>query len=260
VPPQTLLLHSYMLLAPLLRPELTSVRPAPPVMLSGGSDLAVALFDAQVGAEALVANQLQHLTPLSALVLYGAGLLTAFSPCCLSMLPLTTAVIAGLEDSGGADASSAAQRLRLPAAFALGLASALAAAGVAAALTGRLYGQSSGAAAGVLPALVAVLAASMGLNLLQARPPSAHQPGFARRPTPEPAATTDSAPAPAPTRCCHSSSRRSFHERTGLTCLRWARRLPSVPLLRWPPRRALPPCERRASHTRDARGWPARAP
>ena len=151
----------------LIRPVGAARRCVP--VLSGG-DLAVALFDAQVGAEAVVANQLQHLTPLSALVLFGAGLLSAFSPCGLSMLPLTTAVIAGLEQDADGDLGMWV-RLRLPAAFALGLASSLAAAGVAAALTGRLYGQSSGAAAGALPALVAVLAVSMGLNLLQAHAP-----------------------------------------------------------------------------------------
>ena len=124
-------------------------------------DVGLALFEAQVASEAVVANQLQTgLTPLSGLVLYGAGLLTAVSPCCLSMLPLTTAVIAGLEQE-----SDGLWQLRLPVAFALGLASSLALAGVAAALTGRLYGQSLGILADALPA---VLAVTMGFNLLQA--------------------------------------------------------------------------------------------
>jgi len=126
-------------------------------------DVGLALFEAQVASEAVVANQLTtQLTPLSGLVLYGAGLLTAVSPCCLSMLPLTTAVIAGLEQE-----SDGLLKLRLPVAFALGLASSLAVAGVVAALTGRLYGQSPGILAEALPA---VLAVSMGLNLLQVLP------------------------------------------------------------------------------------------
>ena len=133
-------------------------------------DVGLALFEAQVATEAVVANQLTtQLTPLSGLVLYGAGLLTAVSPCCLSMLPLTTAVIAGLEQE-----SDGLLKLRLPVAFALGLASSLAVAGVVAALTGRLYGQSPGILAEALPA---VLAVSMGLNLLQAhQAPTLHLP------------------------------------------------------------------------------------
>ena len=145
---------------------LAAVRPRAPVPhVRAGStvmfDVGLALFEAQVATEAVVATQLTtQLTPLSGLVLYGAGLLTAVSPCCLSMLPLTTAVIAGLEQE-----SDGLLKLRLPVAFALGLASSLAVAGVVAALTGRLYGQSPGILAEALPA---VLAVSMGLNLLQA--------------------------------------------------------------------------------------------
>ena len=138
-------------------------------------DPGLALFEAQVATEALVANQLAtQLTPLSGLVLYGAGLLTAVSPCCLSMLPLTTAVIAGLEQE-----NDGLLKLRLPVAFALGLASSLALAGVVAALTGRLYGQSPGILAEALPAVIAV---SMGLNLLQARPEPAQHPASPRAP------------------------------------------------------------------------------
>lgn len=147
-------------------PRPLAVRHHAPVLF----DVGLALFEAQVATEAVVANQLTtQLTPLSGLVLYGAGLLTAVSPCCLSMLPLTTAVIAGLEQE-----SDGLLKLRLPVAFALGLASSLAVAGVVAALTGRLYGQSPGILAEALPA---VLAVSMGLNLLQAhQAPTQHLP------------------------------------------------------------------------------------
>ena len=146
---------------------LAAVRHRAPVLF----DVGLALFEAQVATEAVVANQLTtQLTPLSGLVLYGAGLLTAVSPCCLSMLPLTTAVIAGLEQE-----SDGLLKLRLPVAFALGLASSLAVAGVVAALTGRLYGQSPGILAEALPAVIAV---GMGLNLLQAHrePTTQHLP------------------------------------------------------------------------------------
>ena len=190
-------------------------------------DPGLALFEAQVATEALVANQLAtQLTPLSGLVLYGAGLLTAVSPCCLSMLPLTTAVIAGLEQE-----NDGLLKLRLPVAFALGLASSLALAGVVAALTGRLYGQSPGILAEALPAVIAV---SMGLNLLQARPEP--PPRLERRP---PSRHPPSHPLPPPRRrCSPSPSRRSSLGPTGSTCLRWARPSLSAPPPRSPPHHA----------------------
>lgn len=193
-------------------------------------DPGLALFEAQVATEALVANQLGgQLTPLSGLVLYGAGLLTAVSPCCLSMLPLTTAVIAGLEQE-----SDGLLKLRLPVAFALGLASSLALAGVVAALTGRLYGQSPGILAEALPAVIAV---SMGLNLLQARPEPTQHPASPR--APPSSRHPPSHPLPAPRRrCSPSPSRRSSLGPTGSTCLRWARPSPSAPPPRSPPHHA----------------------
>ena len=86
--------------------------------------MGVALYEAQLSAEVLVKSNLAALTPLSALVLYGAGLLTSLTPCCLSMLPLTFAYIGGIadEEQGGTARSSL-----LPAvAFSSGLAVAFA--------------------------------------------------------------------------------------------------------------------------------------
>ena len=56
---------------------------AAPLMI----DPSVAFYELQLTAESLVANQLQAITPLSILTLYGAGLLTSLTPCCLSQLP-----------------------------------------------------------------------------------------------------------------------------------------------------------------------------
>lgn len=134
-------------------------------------DLSLALYEANVAAEGLVASQLQQLTPVSAAVLYGAGLLTSLSPCCLSMLPLTFAYIGGLEAEADAAGDAAPRSALLPAAtFSAGLAFAFAALGTAAATLGMVYGESSDGALLVLRAAVSLLAVGMGLNLLQVLP------------------------------------------------------------------------------------------
>ncbi|CAN0113816.1 unnamed protein product [Heterosigma akashiwo] len=51
--------------------------------------LDILLFDIENWASQLVNTELTHITPLSLGVLYLGGLLTSFSPCALSMLPLT---------------------------------------------------------------------------------------------------------------------------------------------------------------------------
>lgn len=140
-------------------------------------DASLALYEAQLSAGTLVESQLQALTPVSAFVLYAAGLLTSLSPCCLSMLPLTFAYIGGLEaEGGGSDGDggtggAAGRATLLPAVtFSLGLAFAFAALGTAAATLGMVYGQSGDGALVVLRAGVSLIAVGMGLNLLQVLP------------------------------------------------------------------------------------------
>jgi cytochrome c-type biogenesis protein len=111
-------------------------------------------------ADTLVAAQLTHLTPVSAAVIFSAGLLTSLTPCMLSMLPITIGYIGGYETKTRLQA--AAQSVW----FSLGLATTLALLGIVAAGVGKVYGQ-----IGIgLPIIVSVIAILMGLNLLNALP------------------------------------------------------------------------------------------
>ena len=101
------------------------------------------LFDAQLAAEAAVSQELTSLSPVSSLVLYGAGLLTSLTPCCLSMLPLTMSYIGSGSYEGafeaqedGAQSSSFGAAL----AFSTGLACSFSALGVAASSAGAMFG------------------------------------------------------------------------------------------------------------------------
>lgn len=133
-------------------------------------DLGVAIYEAQLSADALVTQNLAALTPTSVLVLYGAGLLTSLTPCCLSMLPLTFAYIGGLEEEGG-EQSGKSRASFLPAlAFSTGLAVAFALLGVSAATFGSLFGSAGDGPLLVLRAAVSLFAIGLGLNLLKLLP------------------------------------------------------------------------------------------
>ncbi len=122
--------------------------------------------------------ELQQLTPISAFVLYAAGLLTSLTPCCLSMLPLTFAYIGGLQSDGaepsnpggggdGAPAAASGPSFLPALSFTAGLACAFAALGVGASTLGYVYGESSGdGSLAVLRVAASAVAAGMGLNLL----------------------------------------------------------------------------------------------
>ena len=145
-------------------PEAAALARHPPIR---AFDMGVALYEAQLSADVLVSQNLASLTPLSALVLYGAGLLTSLTPCCLSMLPLTFAYIGG--SVGDADERSASSMV--PAvAFSGGLAVAFAALGTAAATFGSIFGSSGDGILLVLRTTVSLLAMCLGLNLLQLLP------------------------------------------------------------------------------------------
>ncbi len=117
------------------------------------------LYQGSQWANGLVASQLNHLTPLSVAIVFGAGLLTSLTPCTLSMLPITIGYIASSEQSR---AQSALQSLW----FALGLATTLAGMGIFAASLGKVYGQIGMG----LPIFVSGVAILMGLNLLELLP------------------------------------------------------------------------------------------
>ena len=170
------------MLLPLLIRTSPSLRCASP-SLSLGGDLGVALYDAQVAAqvavEAAVSDELTSLSPVSALVLYGAGLLTSLTPCCLSMLPLTMSYIgSGSFDEGGgggsqssSSSSSSSSSFGASLAFAGGLACSLSALGVAAASAGAMLGSGTESASfAALRLLVSLLTCVLGLNLLKVLP------------------------------------------------------------------------------------------
>ncbi len=115
------------------------------------------LYHLEQLANQLVSLQLNHLSLLSIAVIFLAGLLTSFTPCMLSMLPITIAYIGGYESQGKL------QGIIQSAWFSLGLATTLAGLGILAASLGKIYGQ-----IGIgLPIFVSIVAILMGLNLLE---------------------------------------------------------------------------------------------
>mmetsp|Transcript_70783 Transcript_70783/g.117581 ORF Transcript_70783/g.117581 Transcript_70783/m.117581 type:complete len:267 (+) Transcript_70783:1-801(+) len=146
-----------------------SQAPRAPILKSGMNaplmsfDVGVALFEAQIAAESAVTLNMQQLNPTSAVVLFGAGLVTSLSPCALSMVPLAMGLV------GGLPSTSQTNKLIPPTFFVLGLACALSALGASAATLGMMYGQ-LGVASSVLPLIVSLLTLCMGLNLLKVLP------------------------------------------------------------------------------------------
>lgn len=118
------------------------------------------LYELEQFANALVSQQLAHLSFVSVGIIFASGLLTSLTPCMLSMLPITIGYI------GGYEAKSRLQAAAQSTWFALGLATTLAAMGIIAAFVGKVYGQ-----IGIgLPIIVSIIAILMGLNLLEALP------------------------------------------------------------------------------------------
>jgi hypothetical protein len=61
----------------------------------------VFLYDSQLTVASILENQLSTPSPGTIVLLYGTGLLSAFSPCEISLLPLTLAYLGGtIEDEG----------------------------------------------------------------------------------------------------------------------------------------------------------------
>eukprot|EP00586_Coscinodiscus_wailesii_P022896 CAMPEP_0172499962 /NCGR_PEP_ID=MMETSP1066-20121228/132953_1 /TAXON_ID=671091 /ORGANISM="Coscinodiscus wailesii, Strain CCMP2513" /LENGTH=380 /DNA_ID=CAMNT_0013273979 /DNA_START=233 /DNA_END=1375 /DNA_ORIENTATION=- len=103
-------------------------------------------------------------TPLSLLALYGAGLLTSFSPCTFGMLPLTISYI-----SAAAGERSDKTAFLPTVAFAAGLASVFCGLGLSVSYLGGVFGQTSSESVigSILLALVSSgVCITMGLQLL----------------------------------------------------------------------------------------------
>ena len=136
-----------------------------PLRFSG--DIGVDLYDAQLTVSQFVESQLATASPTSIAFLYGAGLLTAFSPCSISLLPLTVTYLGGSEAKAGDAASGEVNNevVTRSVLYAAGLASTLTAFGLSAAMLGNVFG-SSGAIGDASALLSSVLFLVMGMYLL----------------------------------------------------------------------------------------------
>lgn len=129
------------------------------------------LYHLEQWATQLVQFQLQHLSPLSLLVVGLAGMLTSLSPCMLSMLPITIGYIGGYTSNSNSNSNAATDGIRWQAwiqslGFAAGVAFTLTLLGLGAALLGRVYGQTGS----FWPYVMGGIAILMGLNLLEVIP------------------------------------------------------------------------------------------
>ncbi len=125
------------------------------------------LYQFEQGLTGLVTTQLVQLTPLSVAVVFLAGLLTSFSPCTLSMLPITVGYLAG-----GKENRTTQESLILAGNFILGLALTLTVLGLIAGLIGTIYGQLPfGSVVFVIMGLIAVFMGLVQLELITFRWP-----------------------------------------------------------------------------------------
>ncbi|MFM7648192.1 MAG: cytochrome c biogenesis CcdA family protein [Cyanobium sp.] len=133
------------------------------------SGFAPLLADWARSSEQLLQASLAHPGPLTLALVFGGGLLTSLGPCSLSLLPVTLAYLAGFSTDSATAASATsppAASARLPwqrsLSFTAGIVLSLVVLGLASGLLGRLYGSLPRQ----IPLLVAVVAVTMGLNLL----------------------------------------------------------------------------------------------
>jgi cytochrome c-type biogenesis protein len=135
-----------------------------PTVLNAAVNWDELLYSAQAAGSDLASLSLQDPSNLltSMPIMYGAGLLTSFSPCVWGLLPLTMSYIS--QAAGEREDRQAA----LPTlAFAAGLAAVFCSLGVAVATLGGVFGGTSGTTGGViLPLMSNGICLAMGLQLL----------------------------------------------------------------------------------------------
>ena len=124
--------------------------------------LAPLLADWARSSEHLLQASLAHPGPLSLGLVFSGGLLTSLGPCSLSLLPVTLAYLAGFSQEAQISDRPLSPPWQRSVSFAAGIVLSLVLLGLASGLLGRLYGSLPRQ----IPLLVAVVAVTMGLNLL----------------------------------------------------------------------------------------------
>lgn len=126
--------------------------------------ISVTLYDCQLWFSHLVETEFTTISPVSLLLLFIAGLLTSFSPCAMSLIPIT---LAYLSDPNELNKANRTKRAVL---YAVGLATTLSSFGLAAAFLGQMYGAAASGGVTVLqdvPSIISsILSLVMGLSLL----------------------------------------------------------------------------------------------
>lgn len=126
------------------------------------SGLTQLLADWARSSEQLLQASLAHPGPLTLGLVFVGGLLTSLGPCSLSLLPVTLAYLAGFSPDRQPGDPSVSLPWQRSVSFAGGIVLSLVLLGLASGLLGRLYGSLPRQ----IPLLVAMVAVTMGLNLL----------------------------------------------------------------------------------------------
>ena len=135
--------------------------------IAGLDDISVQMYNMQLGFSGLIERELTSLSPLSLALLYGAGLLTALSPCSVSLLPLTLAYLGSGGDEAAENELGAIEK---SAYYAAGFSAALSMLALVAVLGGQLFGfafSSTGVPPDATSIFTALLTATMGLSVLE---------------------------------------------------------------------------------------------
>lgn len=132
-------------------------------------DLDVALYDLQLSiSNVLNPEQLSSLNGATLMLLYGAGLFTAFSPCTIGLLPLTLLYLGGGEN--GEEVTTPEDKRIKVFFYALGIALVFSTIGLSAASLGAVFGAKDSqftVLGDLLKAVITLVYFVMGLNLLE---------------------------------------------------------------------------------------------